>query len=375
MEFFEFLQHFFTDYTSRTIALGTIVLGIVSGSLGSYAVLRRQSLLGDAISHAALPGIAIMFLIIGIKDPLLFLIGAIISGVIGTFWIMGITRNTKIKMDTALGIILTVFFGFGIVLLTFIQKMPNANQAGLEDYLFGQAATLMVKDVIIMSVLGGISILVVIIFWKELKLLSFDPQYAKTLGFNTRFLDILITSLIVIAIVLGLQTVGVVLMSAMLIAPAAAARQWTNKLEIMILLAALFGALAGITGTAISTAMAKMATGPVIVLVAVILVALSFIFSPKRGLLFRQINILKSKKTMRMNKTLSLMYMVAENHENYDHPHSFQILNNFRGYHKNAIRELRNKGYITVTPDNLWKLTQKGYEEAKNLYTQKEKQL
>ena len=371
MELFDFIQQLFTDYTSRTIGLGTIVLGIVSGVLGSYAVLRRQSLLGDAIAHAALPGIAITFLILGVKDSFFFLIGAIITGVIGTLWIMGITRFTKIKTDTALGIILTVFFGFGIVLLTLIQQMDNANQAGLEDYLFGQAATLMEEDVIIMASLGGLSLLVVGIFWKELKLLTFDPQYAKTLGFNTRFLDVLITSLIVIAIVLGLQTVGVVLMSAMLLAPAAAARQWTNKMGVMIILAAFFGALAGITGTAISASMANMSTGPTIVMVAVILVVLSFIFSPIRGLLFRKIRELKSRKTLRKSKTLSVMYQVAINHENYDHPHSFQLLNNFRGFHKSCIRELKNEGYIAVTPDNQWKLTKKGFEEAQNLYVQK----
>ncbi|MCF8338145.1 MAG: metal ABC transporter permease, partial [Bacteroidales bacterium] len=139
MGWIEFIQELFTDYTSRTVILGTIVLGVVSGTLGTFAVLRKQSLLGDAISHASLPGIAIVFLLIGYKDPLLFLLGAIASGVIGTLWIRGIQQNTAIKSDTALGIILTVFFGLGIVLLTYIQRLPNANQAGLDSYLFGQA--------------------------------------------------------------------------------------------------------------------------------------------------------------------------------------------------------------------------------------------
>jgi manganese/zinc/iron transport system permease protein len=114
-----------------------------------------------------------------------------------------------------------------------------------------------------------------------------------------------------------------------------------------------------------------MSTGPTIVMVAVILVVLSFIFSPIRGLLFRKIRELKSRKTLRKSKTLSVMYQVAINHENYDHPHSFQLLNNFRGFHKSCIRELRNEGYIAVTPDNQWKLTKKGFEEAQNLYVQK----
>lgn len=375
MGWIEFIQELFTDYTSRTVILGTIVLGVVSGTLGTFAVLRKQSLLGDAISHASLPGIAIVFLLIGYKDPLLFLLGAIASGVIGTLWIRGIQQNTAIKSDTALGIILTVFFGLGIVLLTYIQRLPNANQAGLDSYLFGQAATLMMKDVIIMSVLGGISLLIVLIFWKEHKLLIFDAEYAQTLGFNTRFLDILMTSLIVVAIVLGLQTVGVVLMSAMIIAPAAAARQWTNRLSVMIIIAALFGALAGIAGTAISTSTKNMATGPVIVLAAVFIVALSFVFAPNRGLLFRYINTLKSRKTIRMNKTLTLMYQIAKNHENYRHPHSFKILNNFKGYHKSCIRELKDRGYIKIRPDRQWELTDKGYREARDLYaTEKEKE-
>lgn len=375
MGWVEFIQELFADYTSRTVILGTIVLGIVSGTLGTFAVLRKQSLLGDAISHASLPGIAIVFLLIGYKDPLLFLLGAIGSGVIGTLWIRGIHQNTAIKSDTALGIILTVFFGLGIVLLTYIQRLPNANQAGLDSYLFGQAATLMMKDVIIMAVLGGISLLVVLIFWKENKLLIFDAEYAQTLGFNARFLDILMTSLIVVAIVLGLQTVGVVLMSAMIIAPAAAARQWTNRLSVMIIIAAIFGALAGIAGTAISTSTKNMATGPVIVLAAVFIVALSFVFAPNRGLLFRYINTLKSRKTIRMNKTLTLMYQIAKNHENYHHPHSFKILNNFKGYHKSCIRELKDEGYIKIRPDRQWELTDKGYREARDLYaTEKTKE-
>lgn len=375
MEFIAFIQDLFSDYTSRTIILGTIVLGVVSGTLGTFAVLRKQSLLGDAISHASLPGIAVVFLIIGFKDPLLFMLGAIGSGVIGTLWIRGIQQNTAIKSDTALGIILTVFFGLGIVFLTYIQRLPNANQAGLDSYLFGQAATLMMKDVVIMSVLGGISLLVVFVFWKEQKLLVFDTEYAQTLGFNTRFLDILMTSLIVVAIVLGLQTVGVVLMSAMIIAPAAAARQWTNRLWVMIVLAAIFGALAGVIGTAISTFYKNMATGPVIVLAAVLLVALSFFFAPNRGLLFSYINTLRSRKTIRMNKTLTLMYQIARNHDNYQHPHSFRILNNFKGYHKSCIRQLSERGYIKIRPDRMWELTGKGYREARDLYaTEKEKE-
>ncbi|MFT4832706.1 MAG: manganese/zinc/iron transport system permease protein, partial [Psychroserpens sp.] len=250
------LQEYFSlvvsDYTLRTITLGTAVLGLVCGLLGSFAVLRKQSLLGDAISHASLPGIVIAFLITGSKNSNTLLIGALISGLIGTFWIRGIVKKTHLKSDTALGLILSLFFGFGILLLTFVQKMPNAQQAGLDKYLFGQAATLVESDVWLMTIVMLISLVVLVVFWKEFKLLHFDSDYTKTLGFNTQILDMLITTLIVLAIVIGLQTVGVVLMSAMLLAPAAAARQWTNKLGMMVFLAALFGAFSGILGTAVS---------------------------------------------------------------------------------------------------------------------------
>lgn len=337
--------------------------------LGSFAVLRKQSLLGDAISHAALPGIAIAFLLTGAKDSNTLLFGALISGLIGTFWIRGIVSKTHLKTDTALGLILSLFFGFGMLLLTFIQKQPNANQAGLDKYLFGQAATLVESDVWTMAVVTGICLLIVLLFWKEFKILLFDADYTKTLGFNTKFIDVLITSFIVLAIVLGLQTVGVVLMSAMLLAPAAAARQWTNSLGIMVILAALFGALSGVLGTAISASQNNLSTGPVIVIVASVFVLFSFIFSPSRGLLFRQIRFIKNRRDLELQKTLAFMYHIAENHEDISHPHTIKILNNFQGFTRGTLQKLVDKNFVTINND-MWSLTEKGFNTAANLYNQ-----
>jgi manganese/zinc/iron transport system permease protein len=337
--------------------------------LGSFAVLRKQSLLGDAISHAALPGIAIAFLIIGVKDSNLFLLGALISGLIGTFWIRGITKNTHLKSDTALGLTLSLFFGFGMLLLTFIQKQPNASQAGLDTYLFGQAATLLIEDVWLIAIVAGISLLILLVFWKEFKILLFDEDYTKTLGFNTNFIDILITTFIVITIVLGLQTVGVILMSAMLLAPAAAARQWTNSLGIMVVLAAIFGAFSGVVGTGISTVVGNLSTGPVIVLVAASIVFISFIFSPKRGLLFREIRFRKNRNNIKMQKTLAFMYGIAKTHENISHPHTIKILNDFQGFSKRSLQELVDFNYVQINGQQ-WSMTREGYEKAANLYDQ-----
>lgn len=369
MDFLEYIQLVFTDYTLRTITLGTAVLGAVTGMLGSFAVLRKQSLLGDAISHAALPGIAIAFLITGAKESNVLLLGALISGLIGTFWIRGIVKKTHLKSDTALGLILSLFFGFGMLLLTFIQKQPNANQAGLDKYLFGQAATLVESDVWMMAAVTGLCLFVLLLFWKEFKILLFDADYTKTLGFNTKLIDILITSFIVLAIVLGLQTVGVVLMSAMLLAPAAAARQWTNSLGVMVLLAAIFGAFSGVFGTAISASQNNLSTGPVIVIVAAIFVLFSFVFSPSRGLLFKQIRFLKNRRDLQLHKTLAFMFGIAKTHENISHPHAIKILNNFQGYTKSTLQKLVSKNYVKLEGD-MWSLTLEGFNTAANLYNQ-----
>ncbi len=366
-EYFEFLQH---DYTLRTITLGTAVLGGISGMLGSFAVLRKESLLGDAISHAALPGIALAFIITGAKDSGVLLLGALVAGLVGTYWIRGITSKTHLKSDTALGLILSIFFGFGMLLLTFIQKQPNANQAGLDKYLFGQAATLVESDVKLMVIVTGISLVVLFLFWKEFKILLFDGDYTKTLGFNTKFIDLLVTFLIVLAIVLGLQTVGVILMSAILLAPAAAARQWTNKLSTMVLLAGLFGLLSGVFGTAISASQDNLATGPVIVLVASVFVLFSLIFSPGRGLLFREIRFRKNRKDVKLMKTLQFMYDIAKEHENISHPHAIRILNNFQGYAKSSLKKLEHEGWIDIQGQD-WAMTRKGFKKAAEMYNQR----
>ena len=287
------------DYTLMIVALGAALLGTVSGALGTYAVLRRQSLLGDAISHAALPGIAIAFLLIGSKTPLILVLGAAIAGWLGTLLIMAIVRLTRIKYDSVLAIVLSTFFGFGLVLHTLIQRTGKANQAGLDTFLFGQAATMLERDVLTIGILGSVALIVMLVFWKELKLLVFDEGFAASIGLPIRALDVLLTSLLVIAIVLGLQAVGAVLMSAMLVAPAVAARQWTDRLRLMVFLAGCFGALAGVSGTIISSTASRIPTGPTIVLCATVVVGLSIAFAPNRGLVWERIRHRRNRRELK----------------------------------------------------------------------------
>ncbi len=280
----QLLSDLIFDYTLRNVALGSALLGVVSGVLGCFAVLRRQGLLGDTLSHAALPGICLAFLLTGTRTPLVLLAGAAVAGWIGTLILLRIVRDTRLSEDAALGIVLSTFFGFGIMLLTFISKRNNANQAGLDKYLFGQAATLVAENVLTIAVLGGVVLFVVALLYKEFKLLAFDAEFAASLGFSTGRLGVLLTSLIVVAVVIGLQTVGVVLMAAMLIGPAVAARQWTNRLSVMIAVSALVGAAAGVSGALISVSGPRIPTGPMIILSLTALVVFSLAFGSADGL-------------------------------------------------------------------------------------------
>lgn len=278
----------FSDYTFRTVAMGTGLLGLLSGVIGSFAVLRKESLLGDALSHAALPGIVIGFLLIGRKEWLVLLLAAAVSGLIATFIISWMSRNA-VKFDSALSLILSSFFGFGLVLLTYAQKQPNANQAGLENFIYGQAASMLQRDVLVIAIASTVMLIIVGLLWKEIKVFIFDPIFAQTLGFTTNFIRFILSLMLVVTIILGLESVGVILMSALIIAPAVAARQWTHSLSTMLALAACFGLLSGVGGTIMSSIQSRMPTGPAIVLVASIFVFLSIILAPERGLITRVI--------------------------------------------------------------------------------------
>jgi len=367
MDILQLLTDLFFDYTLRTVALGAAILGIVSGMLGSFAVLRKQSLLGDAISHAALPGLVLAFLITRQREPAVLMLGALIAGWIATLLMLAITRTTHIKSDTALGLLLSVFFGFGLMLLTFTQRLPDATQAGLDKFLFGQAATLLQSDVITMGIVGLIALGLLVVFWKEFKLITFDPEYAASLGFPVRVLDIVLTTLLVIAIVIGLQTVGVVLMSAMIVAPAAAARQWTDKLNLMVILGGLFGAVAGVGGTLISSSAERLPTGPVIVLFVSVIVIFSLFFATNRGLVWNWIRSQRNRRTLRARAVLADLNTLALQHPDHEHGHSIAVLRamsvNPDGV-PHALRQLRERGHAQEVSHDVWALTEAGLHQA-----------
>lgn len=364
------LYSLFFDYTLRTVALGAATLGIFAGALGSFAVLRKQSLLGDAMSHAALPGVALAFLLTLSKQPFVLLLGAAAAGWVGTLLMMAIIRNTIVKKDAALGIILSVFFGFGIVLLTYIQKLPTASKAGLDTFLFGNAATLLQEDVIAMGTLGLVCLVGLLFFWKEFKLISFNSEYAHSLGFPVKVLDVILTSLIVISIVIGLQTVGVVLMSAMIIAPAVAARQWTHNLGKMVVLAAFFGAFAGVSGAVTSSMVSKLPTGPTIVLIISLVAITSLFFAPQRGLFWDWLQQQRNKKKIDTMRMMIAMFRLSESHKDPYHSHNIGALEaaltgKVIGIEK-TLAECKKLRWV-MRRGQEWRFTPMGLKKAKKL--------
>ncbi len=366
----EFLGDLFGNYTPRTVWLGAAFLGIVNGVLGSFAVLRKQSLLGDAISHAALPGIALAFLLTGSKATIVLLLGAAAAGWVGTLLVMNIVKNTRVKYDSALGLVLSIFFGFGLVLLTYIQRMPVASQAGLDTFLFGQAATLLARDVATIGILGLAVLLIVLAVWKEFKLLCFDPDFALSLGFPIRWLDVLLITLLVTSIVIGLQTVGVVLMSAMVVAPAAAARQWTDRLGAMVAISAFFGALAGAGGALVSSLAARLPAGPTIVLCLTAIVVVSLLAAPNRGIVWKWARERVNRNLLQTEAVLADLYVLARQHDDLGHGHPISVLRTMSIGHggvERSLEVLRERGLVRVTGADTWSLTPRGLSEAGRL--------
>ncbi len=372
----EFFIALFNDYTFRIVTLGALVLGITAGCLGAFAVLRQQSLLGDAIAHATLPGVGFAFLLTQSKNPFVLLIGGMIAGWLATILLKIITQMTKIKQDTALGIILSVFFGLGLVTITLVRKLPTATKAGLDKFLFGNAATLLKSDVELMFILAAIVLSLLLLFWKEFKVLVFDNDFAQSIGLNVHALDILLTSLIVVAIVIGLQTVGVVLMSAMLVAPAASARQWTDKLGIMVFLSALFGAVCGVAGAVTSSLILKLPTGPTIVVYLSLIVLFSLALAPNRGLIWDWVRARRHRKEIQITTMLKNLLLFSEIQTDPFHPHDISALQAIgRAAIDKTMLELLHKGWAKQYPDKRWALTPKGLEEAKQLTQQYEEQI
>lgn len=277
-------------YNTLIVLIGVGLLGAASGLVGTFATLRRRALVGDALAHAALPGLCLAFLVIGERWLPGLLLGALLSGIVGVGVIAFLRRWTRIKEDAAIGIVLSVFFGLGIVLSQIVQQQTaTGSKAGLDSYILGKTAGIILADVQLIGVVSLVALVVLLLLYKEAKVTVFDPDFARVQGWPVVLLDFVLMALLAVVVVVGLPAVGVVLMAALLILPGSAARFWSERFGMVLTLATCFGATMGVVGAMLSARFEKLPAGPVIVLVGTAIFLVSALFAPRRGVLARLI--------------------------------------------------------------------------------------
>ncbi len=305
------------NYNTRLVVLSTTALGIAAGIVGAFLLLRKRSLMGDALAHSTLPGIAIAFVIIvmlggdGKSLPGLIL-GATIAGVLGLLVMLAIRNTTKLNDDVAMGFVLSVSFGLGLAILGLIQKMPQASAAGLQSFIYGKAASMVLIDFLVISGIALAVVVAALVLFKEFTLLCFDEGFAATQGWPTLTLDIILLGLVTAVTVIGLQSVGLILIIAFLITPPAAARFWTDRLDVMTALSAGIGAVSGWLGASISALVPRLPAGAVIVVVTSIVFLVSMIFAPRRGVLSRNLRQLQLRLKVDRQHLLRAAFEILE---------------------------------------------------------------
>ncbi len=359
------------DPITAVIALGVVLLCATTALVGCFNLLQKKALVGDAVAHAILPGIGLAFLIAGTKDPIIITIGAAISGFLALGIIDWIPAHSKLKTDTAIAVVLSVFFGIGIFILTIIQHKDYAGQAGLDQFLFGKAAALTLNDLMLYVGVALTVMATVIIFFKEFQLISFDQQLARSIGLPVRWITGLLNLITILSIIVGIQAVGVVLIAALLITPASAARFWTNNLKSMLALAIVFGAMAGYGGAVISYAAPGMPTGPWIVILISLIAGVSYVFAPKKGVVTRWWIRRKIRLSIEDENVLKLFYQLGEPEKKFYQPRSSEDLLSKRNFNaitlNKALNRLRRDQLIKKSTENLVIITPEGLARAKRV--------
>lgn len=357
-------------YNFYIVSLGCCFLAAAAAAIGSFSFLRKQALVGDAIAHAVLPGICLGFMFSGTKNPLYLIIGASVTAWVSTYAIEYITKNSKIKQDTAIATVLSVFFGLGIVLLTLIQQSGNAAQSGLDAFLFGQAASINLSEMYWFLTLSTIISLFIILGYPYLYAFSFDPAYTAAIGMGKKTISFLLTTAIVLAVVSGIQAVGVVLMAALLITPAAAARYWTHRLPVFLLVSAAIGAFSGLSGALISFYIPKMPTGPWIVVSLSLIALFSVVLAPNRGVLPNYWRQKRIQKKFALENVLKSIYQVLEAKGDLNATFDKKEIINRKSYKlsqlESVLKKLKSKGAVIVA-DNRLKLSEEGIKQAARL--------
>lgn len=360
----------FSEPIIRNVIIGTFLLAVTSSIIGCFTFLRKRALVGDAVAHAVLPGICVSFLLYQEKNMFILLIGAFITGWLSLVAIDFITSKSKLSEDTAIGLVLSVFFGVGTLLLSYIQHRNDLTEkAGLEHFLFGNAIAINQQDLIAFSIITILMLITVVLFYKEFILISFDENYGKTLGFPVKMIQLVLTTLTVLAVVIGVQAVGVILMSAMLVTPAATARFWTQKLGVFLGLACLVGVISSISGAYISY-ISPSPTGPWIVMILSLLAIGSFLFAPQKGIISKLLKQKAFQLKILEENILKAFYQLGEKERNFSFQLSMDELMKKRPMEKNnlikGLNRLTNQGFLEKEK-NKWALSPEGKNKGQRV--------
>ncbi len=367
---------FLRTHNTWVVVLSTAALGVAAGMVGSFLLLRKRSLMGDALSHATLPGIGIAFAVMSVAGgdakclPGL-LLGATVSGVLGLLVMLGIGRTTRLRDDVAMGLVLSVFFGLGVAVLGMVQRLPDA--AGLESFIYGKPASIVLADFHWIVSLAGIVTVVSVLLFKEFKLLCFDDGFASSQGWPVLVLDVLLLGMVTAVTVIGLQAVGLILIIAFLITPPAAARFWTDHLPTMALLSAVIGGISGWLGASISALTPDLPAGGVIVVVAAAVFLLSMFLAPARGVIGRWLRHARLRQKIGRQHLLRGAYEILEvdqSRSGAPDNHAFPR-GELQGKRTWTPRELgrilrreARRGHIEELADGRLRLTEEGFGEA-----------
>ena len=367
------------DYNTRVVVIGTTLLGIAAGLVGTFLLLRKRALLSDTLSHATLPGIALTFILITYfggegKNLIALISGAAVFSVLGTVSVIFVQKHSRLKDDAALGIVLSVYFGFGIALLGLASRMESGTAAGLSSFIYGKTASMLFFDAALIGATALGSAIVCVLLFKEFTVICFDYHYAATQGWPVMRLDFLMMALVVIVTVIGLQAVGLILVVALLIIPPSAARFWTHSLKNMLIISGIFGGLSGLLGSTFSALMANLPAGAVIVITAAVVFIFSLAFGPASGLLHQMIERRRLTNKVAGENLLRKMYefyelqdsavVVNQNSDGFRYEDLLKARAWSPAQLRKTLRSARSVGLIQGNDNQQFTLTEKGLHKA-----------
>jgi len=372
----DFIRTLFTglglgNYNTGVVIFGCVLLGLSAGLVGPFMLLRRRALLADATSHAMLPGIAVAFLLmvaLGGQGKWLpgLLLGALVSGLLGMLAVIGITKWSRIRQDAALAIVLSVFYGFGVVLLGYIQQMKGGSVAGLDSFILAKTASMVASDAfLIAGVAAGVAVAVWLLY-KEFSIVCFDADFAASQGWPVSWIDVAMMILVVVVTVIGLQAVGLILMVALLVTPGAAARFWTHRLKSMLWISGIIGAVGCLLGAVMSASFERVPAGAMMVLCTSAAFLFSMLFGRQGGMLSRWIERRGVRRSVERQHILRAVFEHQERDDEY--PTVSEVFDVRTWSHRQLKRALgRFEELVYVNKNDRVVFTEEGLVEARQV--------